>query len=144
MPMKPRSIGLAIAMIAVLSVVLVVAGQVAGQDAGLTRLIPLEAVKSSGVSGTVTLTEVGGGRTRVEVQVDPAGNLDMPAHIHPGICGEIIPQPRFPLENVKGGHVSTVVPASMAELMTGSLAVTLHKSNENLKVTTACGTLTVG
>ncbi len=144
MLMKPRSIGLAIAMVAVVSVVLVVAGQVAGQDAGLTRLIPLEAVKSSGVSGTVTLTDVGDGRTRVEVQVDPAGNLDMPSHIHAGTCEKVIPQPRFPLESVKGGHVSTVVPASMAELMTGNLAVTLHKSNADLKVTTACGTLTVG
>lgn len=140
MPMKPRSIGLVIAMIAVVSAVLVVAGQ----DASLTRLIPLTAVKSSGVSGTVTLTDVGGGRTRIEVQVDPAGNLDMPSHIHPGICGDIIPQPRYPLENVKGGHTSTVVPASMAELMTGNLAVTLHKSNEDLKITTACGTLTAG
>lgn len=144
MAMKPRSIGLVIAMIAVVSAVLVVLGQVAAQDAGLTRLIPLAAVKSSGVSGTVTLTDIGGGRTRIEVQVDPAGNLDMPSHIHPGICGEIIPQPRFPLESVKGGHASTVVPASMAELMTGNLAVTLHKSNEDLKITTACGTLTAG
>ena len=89
MRMKPRSIGLAIAMIAVVSVVFVVAGQVAGQDAGLSRLIELEAVKSSGVSGTVTLTDVGGGRTRIEVQVDPAGNLDMPSHIHPGVCGDM-------------------------------------------------------
>ncbi len=141
MPVKPRSIGLVIAMIAVVATVLVVAGQVAGQDAGLARSIPLAEVKASGVSGTVTLTDVGGGRTQIAVQVDPAGNLDMPSHVHPGICGNITPQPRFPLENVKNGVASTVIPASFAELFTGNLAVTLHQSNENLKFTTACGTL---
>jgi hypothetical protein len=137
--MQHRPVGLIVAMLAVIATVLVSACSQAGE----TRSITIEGVKSSGVSGHVTLTDVGDGRTRVDVEVDPAGNLDMPAHIHPGICGNITPQPRFPLANVANGHSSTVVPASLAELMTGALAVTLHKSNEDLKTTSACGTLVV-
>jgi hypothetical protein len=140
MHMQQRPVGLLVAMVAVIATVIVGACG----EAGETRSIALDAVKSSGVSGQVKLTDVGDGRTRVEIEVDPAGNLDMPAHIHPGVCGNITPQPRFPLANVANGRASTVVPASLAELMTGNLAVTLHKSNENLKITSACGTLVVG
>lgn len=140
MLLKPRSIGLVIAIVAIVAVVATVLIG-ASQPAGPSQSIALAPVKSSGVSGTVTLTDLGGGRTRIEVQVDPAGNLDMPSHVHPGICGEIIPQPRFPLENVKSGHASTVIPVSLAELMVGTMAVTLHQSNDNLKTTVACGTL---
>ncbi len=140
MSLKPRSIGLVIAVVAIIAVVATVLVS-ASQQAGPSRSIALASVKSSGVSGTVTLTDVGGGRTRIEVQVDSAGHLDMPSHVHPGICGEIIPQPRFPLENVRSGSASTVIPVSLAELMVGTMAVTLHESNDNLKNTVACGTL---
>lgn len=140
MHMQQRPIGLIVALVAMIATGLVASCA----EARETRSITLAGVKSSGVAGNVTLTDVGDGRTRVDVEVDPAGNLDMPAHIHPGICGNITPQPRFPLANVANGHASTVVPASLAELMTGNLAVTLHKSNEDLKITTACGTLVVG
>jgi hypothetical protein len=140
MLLKPRSIGLVIAVVAIIAVVATVLVS-SSQPTGPSQSIALASIKSSGVSGTVTLTDVGGGRTRIEVQVDPAGNLDMPSHVHPGICGEIIPQPRFPLENVKSGHASTVIPVSLAELMVGTMAVTLHQSNDNLKTTVACGTL---
>ena len=140
--MRPRlrSIGLVFGTITIAAIVLVGASQ----RAGPTQSDALVAVKSSGVSGTATLTDAGGGRTRVDVQVDPAGNLDMPAHVHPGICGAVIPQPRFPLENVRNGHASTVVPSSFAELLAGNMSVTLHKSNEDLKTTVACGTLVAG
>jgi hypothetical protein len=110
-------------------------------NTGASASITLDELRSSGVHGTVRIVDLTGGRSRVEVEVEPAGNRDMPAHIHPGTCAELVPQPRFPLENVKDGRATTVVPASMVELFDGDLAVTLHESNDNLKVMTACADL---
>jgi hypothetical protein len=101
----------------------------------------LETLNDSGVTGTVTLTDAGDGRTRVEVRVDPAGNLDMPAHIHPGSCDALVPQPKLPLENVVNGFSATVVPAPLTELTAGGLAVNLHRSNQDLATYTACADL---
>jgi hypothetical protein len=101
------------------------------------QTVALRALNASGVSGTVTLTEAGS-ETRVTVEVDPAGNLDMPAHIHPGTCDDLVPQPKFPLENVRNGRSTTLVPATIAELEAGSLAVNVHKSNTDMGTYTAC------
>ena len=62
----------------------------------------------------------------------------MPAHIHPGSCVNLTPQPKYPLENVRAGTSTTVVPASIDELFAGGLAVNIHKSNDDLKTYTAC------
>jgi hypothetical protein len=105
--------------------------------AGPTRTIALQTLNASGVTGTVSFTDVEG-RTRVDVTVDPADNPDMPAHIHPGTCDHLTPQPKFPLENVRAGTSTTVVPASIDELFAGNLAVNIHKSNDDLKTYTAC------
>jgi hypothetical protein len=102
-----------------------------------TRTISLRTLNASGVTGSVTFTDMGT-KTGVAITVDPAGNLDMPAHIHPGTCDNLTPQPKYPLENVRDGASSTVVPASMAELFAGNLAVNIHKSNDDLKTYTAC------
>ena len=101
------------------------------------RTIDLMTLNESGGTGTVAFTAIGD-RTRVEVTVEPAGNLDMPAHIHPGACDNLTPQPKYPLENVKNGVSTTEVPASIDELFAGDLAVNIHKSNDDLKTYTAC------
>jgi hypothetical protein len=103
-----------------------------------TRTLALRTLNDSGVSGTVTLTELDTMRTQVVVAVDPAGNPDMPAHIHPGTCDALVPQPRFPLVSVVDGSSTTEVPAGFAELVADEVAVTLHKSNDQLEITTAC------
>ena len=126
--------GLAVAVVMMLATVVS-----ACQTAAATppRTIALETLNDSGVTGTVAFSDVNG-RTRVDVTVDPADNPDMPAHIHPGTCAELVPQPKFPLENVRNGTSTTVVPASIAELFAGNLAVNVHKSNDDLKTYTAC------
>jgi hypothetical protein len=106
-------------------------------DAAPPRTITLTTLNGSGVTGTVTFSDLRV-KTGVEVRVDPAGNLDMPAHIHPGTCANLTPQPKFPLENVRDGVSKTVVPATMKELFAGGLAVNIHKSNDDLKTYTAC------
>ena len=106
-----------------------------------STVVQLRTLNGSGVSGTVTLVDTGDGRTQVQVRVDAAGNLDMPAHIHPGSCDDLIPQPKHPLENVVSGVSTTIVRASLADLTSGGLAVNLHKSNQDLKTYTACADL---
>ncbi|HYI21266.1 MAG TPA: hypothetical protein VEX62_01390 [Candidatus Limnocylindrales bacterium] len=108
---------------------------------GQTRAVELETLSSSGVTGTVNLVDVGGDMTRVDISVQPGGNNDMPAHIHPGSCTQLVPQPEYPLQNVVNGISTTVVPAPLSELIAGDLAVNLHRSNEDLATYTACADL---
>jgi len=100
--------------------------------------LQLRPLNDSGVSGTVTLTPVEADLTRVVVSVDPSGHPNMPAHIHPGTCLDLVPQPRYPLTNVQDGSSTTEVPASLSELMAGDVAVNLHASNTEMDVYTAC------
>ncbi len=106
-----------------------------------SEVVQLRTLNNSAVTGSVTLVDAGDGRTQVQVRVDPAGNLDMPAHIHPGSCDDLIPQPKHPLENVVNGASTTIVRATFAELTQGGLAVNLHKSNQELDAYTACAEL---
>ena len=136
--MKRRRILIVLALAVAATIVVIAAG---GAAAGETRTIQLGSLNASGVSGALLLVDVGQGRTRVDIQVEPAGNLDMPAHVHPGSCVELIPQPKYPLRNVVDGVSSTVVPASLAELVAGDLAVNVHRSNEDMRTYTACADL---
>lgn len=106
-----------------------------------STVVQLRTLNNSGVTGTVTLVDIGEDRTQVEVRVDPAGNLDMPAHVHPGSCDDLIPQPKYPLENIVNGTSTTVVRASVGDLTRGGLAVNLHRSNQDLQAYTACSDL---
>lgn len=100
--------------------------------------LQLRTLNNSGVTGSVTLTEMEGQRTLVEVDVDPAGHPSMPAHIHPGTCDELVPQPKYPLQNVVDGASVTEVPAPLDELLRGGVALNIHFSNEEMGVYTAC------
>ena len=108
---------------------------------GARHTVQLDPQNNSGVVGSVTLVELGPRATRVEVAVEPAGNPDMPAHIHPGSCADLVPQPKYPLQNVINGFSTTDVPAGVSELMAGDLAVNLHRSNDDLATYTACADL---
>jgi hypothetical protein len=104
-----------------------------------SRTIELKTLNDSGVSGQAVLTDLGNGRTRVDVRVDPAGHPDMPSHIHPGTCAKLVPQPRYPLESVINGSATTEIPVSLAELLQQQAVVMTHKSNEEMAVYTSCG-----
>ncbi|HUG29095.1 MAG TPA: hypothetical protein VMQ65_01075 [Candidatus Limnocylindria bacterium] len=107
------------------------------QQGSAARTLQLVTLNDSGVTGSVSFREVQG-RTEVEVHVEPAGNLDMPAHIHPGSCDDLVPQPKYPLENVRDGVSRTTVPARVDELFAGGLALNVHRSNDDLGTYTAC------
>lgn len=104
-----------------------------------TTQFTLHTVNDSGVTGTVTLTSVGSHRTSVRVEVDPAGHASMPAHIHPGTCADPVPQPKYPLQNVIEGQSTTEIPVSLDQLLADKpVSVNLHKSNDEMRISTAC------
>ena len=131
-----RLMALGLAVIAIMGVAVVLIA-LRPATAGPSRTITLQTLNASGVTGSVSFVDLGG-RTQVDVTVDPADNPDMPAHIHPGTCANLTPQPKYPLENVRAGSSRTVVPAPIDELFAGNLAVNIHKSNDDLKTYTAC------
>lgn len=125
-----------LAIIATVAIVLTALTACSGA-AEPARTVTLQTLNDSGVTGTVSFAALRD-KTAVEIAVDPGGNPDMPAHIHPGTCDDLTPQPKFPLENVLNGNSRTVVPASIDELFAGGLAVNIHRSNDDLKTYTAC------
>ena len=98
----------------------------------------LAELNESGVTGSAVLYDLGDGSTRVVVEVDPAGHPEMPAHIHPGTCAELVPQPLHPLETVIDGESVTVVRASLDDLLAGGLAINLHVSAADMGTYAAC------
>lgn len=106
-----------------------------------TRTVELETLNLSGVTGTAVLTDLGDGTTRVTVEVDPGEYPDMPAHIHPGTCLDLVPQPTYPLENVVDGSSETEIDASLEDLFAGEFALNLHASSNDWETYTACAEL---
>lgn len=132
---RPRA---ALISFLVAAAVPVVAGCGLAPGPAPTLSITLQTLGESGVGGTVTFTDLQDGRVRVDIKVEPAGHRDMPAHIHPGSCAELVPQPRYPLENVRDGRSITTITATTAELLADDLAVNLHASVQDLATYTAC------
>ena len=102
------------------------------------RSLTLHSLNASGVTGTVTLTAIDASQTRVVVDVDPAGHPDMPAHIHPGTCDSLTPQPEFPLQNIVEGQSTTDLTVPLDDLFSSSVALNVHASNEDMETYTAC------
>ncbi len=107
-------------------------------------VVQLQTQNNSGVAGTATLTDIGDGRTRVEVRVSPGGNQNMPAHIHEGTCANLNPAPRFPLQNVANGMSTSEVSTTIPMLLSGQFAINLHKSPQEASVYVACGNVVAG
>lgn len=123
--------------ITLIGLILTLAG-CASSSGDAPRILELEPQNDSEVVGNVTLTSSGEGRTVVEIDVDPAGHPDMPAHIHSGTCVEMIPQPVYPLENVRDGTSRTEIPVALSELLADPVVVNLHHSNDQMEISTAC------
>jgi hypothetical protein len=109
---------------------------VAAQAQNLT--LTMNAQNNSGISGTATFSDVGGGKTRVMIQVSGAGAGPQPAHIHPGSCAQLDPTPAYTLTSVSNGASTTDVDASLQQLLDGRYAVHMHKSQDELTVYVAC------
>lgn len=106
--------------------------------------VALTVQNASGVTGAATLTDLGDGRTRVEVRVTPAGNASMPAHIHDGTCATLNPAPKFPLTNVVNGTSTTEVNVAITAITASPHAINLHKSPTEASVYVSCGNVVAG
>jgi Cu/Zn superoxide dismutase len=105
------------------------------------KTFPIAAQNASGETGTVTLTPDGSDKTTVTVALTGAPAAAQPAHIHPGTCAKLDPAPKYPLTNVVDGKSTTTVDVAMSALTTGTFAVNVHKSTDDLKDYVACGDL---
>lgn len=96
----------------------------------------------SGENGTATLTQVSDG-VRVAVKLDGAPqNIPQPTHIHIGNCGHINKAPEYPLANsVDGASLSTVKGVQLAQLLSGTYAINVHKSGTDLGTYVSCGNI---
>jgi LPXTG-motif cell wall-anchored protein len=100
--------------------------------------LTLATQNNSGITGTATLTDLGAGKTRVEIKVNDTSAVPHPSHIHEGSCAQLNPTPQFSLGNVTGGTSTTEVDASLQQLLSSPHAVHLHKSPDELTVYVAC------
>ena len=108
----------------------------AGQGQSIT--FNLASQNDSGISGTATLTNLGGGKLRVEIHVIGSGPSSRPAHIHEGNCSQLNPAPKFPLANVVNGVSITDLNVSLQEITSSPHAIHMHKSPEEMPIYVAC------
>jgi Cu/Zn superoxide dismutase len=95
----------------------------------------------SGESGTARLTPEGD-KTKVQVNLKGAPKgVSQPAHIHEGSCAKLDPKPKYGLQNVVDGKSTSEVPVSVDALMSGSYAINVHKSADDIKTYVACGAI---
>ena len=115
------------------------------QAGGRVVTIPLAVQNASGTAGTATLTDIGGGRTRVDIRVTvgPGGSASMPNHIHQGRC-PAVGAVTHPLNAVTNGMGTTEVSASLTELLAGTFAINLHRSAAESSVYVSCGNVVAG
>jgi LPXTG-motif cell wall-anchored protein len=120
----------------------------AAAGAQVTRVItiPLAQQGGSGVAGTATLTDLGGGQTQVivRVSVGSGGSANMPAHLHDGTCANLNPAPKYPLNNVANGTSTSVVSATLPQILGSPMALNVHKSPTEVSVYVACGNVVAG
>jgi tRNA A-37 threonylcarbamoyl transferase component Bud32/N-acetylneuraminic acid mutarotase len=108
----------------------------AGQGQSIT--LSLTSQNGSGITGTATLTNMGGGKLRVEMHANGAGAGPHPAHIHQGSCTQLNPAPSFPLANVVDGNSVSDVDASLQQVTSAPHAIHMHKSPEEMPIYVAC------
>jgi hypothetical protein len=109
---------------------------------GQSLTLNMNPQNNSGISGTATLTDLGGGKTRVVIQATGAGAGPEPAHIHPGTCAQLNPTPAFTLSSITNGASTTDVDSTLQQLTASPFAVHMHKSLDELTVYVACAEIT--
>jgi hypothetical protein len=93
-----------------------------------TLTIPLAAQNASGVTGTAVITDMGGGKSKVVINVSGGKTATTgPAHIHSGRC----PEPGavvVPLTNVANGTSTTEVAVPISAMLGAAHAINLHET----------------
>jgi hypothetical protein len=102
--------------------------------------VKLGALNSSGESGTATLSDVGGNKTKVVIAVtgQPA-NVPQPVHVHKGTCAQIDPAPAYGLTTLTDGKSETVIDQPLSSLQRERFAINGHKSAQEANTYVFCG-----
>jgi len=103
--------------------------------------VKLDAQNDSGQTGTATLLPEGD-KTKVVIELSnvPEG-VAQPTHIHLGQCDNLDKAPKWPLEAVKDGQSTTVIPVSLDTILQDKTAINIHKSAAEVQVYVACGNI---
>ena len=117
---------------------------IASAQAPRTASVTLAPQSGSGVAGTATLTDMGGGKTQVVVRVSvgSGGSAAMPAHVHTGNCpnvGAVV----YPLDTITNGTSTSTINTALADIQTGGFAVNLHRSAADINTYVSCGNIAV-
>ena len=99
--------------------------------------VTLEELNGSGQTGTATLTSRG---DTVTVVVDATEGISELNHIHSGQCGDTLGGVDYGLTNTNGGPTTTVINATMKDILDGDHAINLHQAGSP-GVYTSCGNL---
>jgi hypothetical protein len=104
--------------------------------------VDLAEASLSGQTGTATLIAAGE-QTDVSIEIhgEPVSD-SQPARIYEGNCGSVpgdLGEPAFALPNVVGGVARATVDVPLETLTSGSYAINLHMSDEELATYTSCG-----
>ena len=129
-----RSLGPVLALVAT---AIFVSGTFAEAQDVSVNLGPLS---SSGESGTATLSDVGGNKTKVVIAVtgQPA-NVPQPVHVHKGTCAQIDPAPAYGLTTLTDGKSETVIDQPLSSLQRERFAINGHKSAQEANTYVFCG-----
>ena len=106
-----------------------------------TLTVNLHAENGSGENGTATLTQVGSDvKVVIAIKGAPA-TTPQPAHIHDGTCANI-KGVAYPLTSVVGGKSTTTVKGvTIDKLLSGTYAINVHESAQNLGKYVSCGSV---
>jgi hypothetical protein len=103
--------------------------------------VNLKALNGSGETGSATLLPEGD-KTKVVILIPKAPQgVAQPVHIHPGRCDNMDKAPKWPLEAVKDGQSTTVVPVSLETILQDKVAINVHKSATEVQVDVSCGNI---
>ncbi|HWV23492.1 MAG TPA: hypothetical protein VNZ58_04835 [Thermomicrobiales bacterium] len=104
-------------------------------------VLDLQELNDSGITGTVTLYDVGDGKTIVKFEVQGAGG-NHPAHIHKGTCDDLTPESYKDLNNVdENGKSTTLVDVSLSDLLASDYAIDVHLAPNELGTLIACANI---
>ena len=102
--------------------------------------IQMKALNGSGEDGTAVLTQLKDGVQVVVSLKNAPKDVLQPTHIHIGTCGNIKKAPEYALDNtVDGKGTSVVKGVKLSDLTSGSYAVNVHKSGDDLGTYVSCG-----
>lgn len=130
-------------VIGLIIVLIAVAGSYAMLNAGpaITMItIPLATQNNSGQTGTAVLTDLGNGKTLVQVTVNGApADASEPLLIHKGKCEPTRAEQLYPLSDLKNGTSSTTLDTPLRALMSGEFTINGRKSLQQYDAYVLCG-----